>query len=137
MMTNVEIMNLVHQFEACTLPRSQWDHAAHLTVALWYLICFPDAEAVLRICQGIQRYNKSQGIGTTPTGGYHETLTLFWIAIVRQFLAESNPELSLAARAHELILKYGERKNLFRESCSLELIRSPATCQNWAPPDLN
>jgi hypothetical protein len=74
-----EIDRLLRAFEACTLPRSQWNHAAHLTVALWYLVRYSPSEAIQRIRSGIQRYNAAAGIVTTNNSGYHETLTLFWI----------------------------------------------------------
>ena len=32
-----EIENLIRAFKECTLPRRDWTHQDHLTVALWYL----------------------------------------------------------------------------------------------------
>jgi hypothetical protein len=83
-----EIEGLVRGFESHELPRSQWTHGAHLTVALWYLLHYPPAEATQHIRTKIQQYNAAKCIATTPIGGYHETLTLFWIRIVDRFLAE-------------------------------------------------
>ncbi|MDY7014636.1 MAG: hypothetical protein SVX43_13740, partial [Cyanobacteriota bacterium] len=40
-----KIVNLVRAFEERTLPRSRWTHAAHLIVALWYLMQYPESEA--------------------------------------------------------------------------------------------
>ncbi len=40
-----EILALVRRFEDCTLPREEWTHAAHLTVALWHLLQFDWPEA--------------------------------------------------------------------------------------------
>lgn len=74
-----EIESVVSKFQQTCLPRQEWTHAAHLTVACWYLGCYPLPDAIAHIRQGIQRYNQAIGILTTPTGGYHETLTLFWI----------------------------------------------------------
>jgi hypothetical protein len=80
---------LVRSFEDCTLPRSEWTHAAHLTIALWYLVNFPQTDAIQRIRVGIQRYNAAIGIETTPNSGYHETLTLFWANTVHQFMMQN------------------------------------------------
>lgn len=44
--TTEEINNLITSFEDCTLPRCQWTHAAHLTVALWYLTQYEVKEAI-------------------------------------------------------------------------------------------
>ncbi len=79
---------LVRSFENCTLPRSEWTHAAHLTVALWYLVNYPKPEATQQIRMGIQRYNAAIRIQITKDSGYHETLTLFWAQIVHQFIID-------------------------------------------------
>ncbi|XGV99988.1 MAG: hypothetical protein ACAF41_13770 [Leptolyngbya sp. BL-A-14] len=79
---------LVEAFEDCTLPRSQWTHAAHLTVALWYLVHYPPSTAIDRMREGIQRYNAAMNIRQTLNGGYHETITLFWLWIGQWYLAE-------------------------------------------------
>jgi hypothetical protein len=74
-----EIKILIREFDACTLSRHQWEHQAHLTVALWYLTHYSQPKATNYIRNGIQRYNLAQGIKTTKDSGYHETITLFWI----------------------------------------------------------
>ena len=79
---------LVAAFESQTLPRSEWTHRAHLLVALWYLNHYPFEQAVRRIREGIQKYNDSQGIEMTPKGGYHETMTMFYIYTIADFLRQ-------------------------------------------------
>src|ERR1044071_9403468 len=120
--TTEEILALVRGFEDCTLPREEWTHAAHLTVALWHLLQYDWPEAVRRVRLGIQRYNAAHGIRTTPTGGYHETLTLFWLRTVRAFLELGRNEArSLVALANDLVaahdsklpLEYYTRERLF------------------------
>src|ERR1044072_8867483 len=101
--TTEEIFALVRRFEDCTLPRVEWTHAAHLTVALWHLLQFEWPEAVVRVRTRIKRYNAAHGIVETPTGGYHETLTPFWLRVVRPFLeAERNEARALLHLANEL-----------------------------------
>jgi hypothetical protein len=133
--TTGEILALVRRFEDCTLPREEWTHAAHLTVALWHLLQYDWPDAVRRVRLGIQRYNAAHGIRTTPTGGYHETLTLFWLRRVRAFLEGGRNEArSLVALANELVatadrslpLAYYTRERLF----------SPEARAGWVEPDL-
>ena len=133
--TSEEMFELLRRFEDCTLPREEWTHAAHLTVALWHLLQFDWPEAVARVRRGIKRYNATHGIVTTPTGGYHETLTLFWLRAVRTFLeAERNEGRSLVSLANELVatadtglpLRHYTRERLF----------SPEARANWVEPDL-
>ncbi len=133
--TTGEILALVRRFEDCTLPREEWTHAAHLTVGLWHLLEYDWPEAVARVRAGIQRYNAAHGIRTTPTGGYHETLTLFWLRRVRAFLETGRNEArSLVALANDLAdsadkslpLKFYTRERLF----------SAEARAFWVEPDL-
>lgn len=132
--TTGEILLLVRGFEDCTLPREEWTHAAHLTVALWHLLEFDWPEAVERVRRGIKRYNAAHGIVTTPTGGYHETLTVFWLRHVRSFLeAGRNEARSLVALANELIATAD--KNLPLEHYTRERLLSPEARAAWVEPD--
>ena len=122
-------------FEDCTLPRTEWTHAAHLTVALWHLLEFDWAEAVERVRLGIKRYNAAHGIVTTPTGGYHETLTIFWLRHVRSFLEMGRNEArSLVALANELAA--GADKSLPLEYYTRERLFSTEARAAWVEPDL-
>jgi hypothetical protein len=129
-----EIAALVAAFDDTTLPRPQWTHAAHLTVALWYLLRYEPAEATALIRSGIQRYNAAQGIETTPTGGYHETLTLFWIRCVRAYLAEHTRDTPLVVLANGLCARYDKNTPLKYYTC--ERLFSPEARAGWVAPDL-
>ena len=64
-----QIRSFIRAFEQCTLPRSEWTHSAHLTVAMWYLIERSEIEATTLIRNGILRYNGANGIKTQPLAG--------------------------------------------------------------------
>jgi hypothetical protein len=133
--TTGEILALVRRFEDCTLPREEWTHAAHLTVALWHLLQYDWPEAVRRVRLGIQRYNAAHGIRTTPTGGYHETLTLFWLRTVRAFLeGERNEARSLVRLANELAATAD--RSLPLAHYTRERLFSPEARAHWVEPDL-
>ena len=133
--TSEEMFELLRRFGDCTLPRGEWTHAAHLTVALWHLLQFDWPEAVARVRRGIQRYNAAHGIVTTPTGGYHETLTLFWMRTVRAFLeAERNEARALVHLANELAATYD--KSLPLSHYTRERLFSPEARAGWVEPDL-
>lgn len=129
-----EIKKVVEAFESCTLPRAQWTHAAHLTVAFWYLVCYPLPEAAEKIRGGIQRYNESQGIKQTKDGGYHETLTLFWIRLVRHYLTTVTLEGHLVVLLNEMLRRYG--RQLPFEYYSRDRLLSWEARQHWLEPDL-
>ncbi|MDQ3010979.1 MAG: hypothetical protein M3X11_09800 [Acidobacteriota bacterium] len=130
-----EIFGLVRGFETGTLPRAQWTHRAHLTVACWYLVCHAEPDATLRIREGIKKYNSSQGIVTTKERGYHETMTLFWAKMVRGYLAKTTLERPLAHIVNDLVVHYSD-KNLPFEYYSRDRLMSDEARMNWMEPDL-
>jgi hypothetical protein len=133
--TTGEILSVVRGFEDCTLPRNRWTHAAHLTVALWHLLQFDWPDAVARVRRGIKRYNAAHGIVTTPTGGYHETLTLFWLRHVRLFLEDGRNEArSLVSLANDLIATAD--KNLPLAFYTRDRLFSTEARAAWVEPDL-
>jgi hypothetical protein len=133
--TTEEILSLVRRFDDCTLPREEWTHAAHLTVALWHLLQYDWPVAVARVRLRIQRYNAAHGVASTPTGGYHETLTLFWLDRVRAFLEGGRNEArSLVSLANELTATAD--KSLPLEYYTRALLFSAEARARWVEPDL-
>ncbi len=133
--TTNEIESLVRAFEDHTLPRSQWTHQVHLTVALWYIVHYPQQEAIQRIRKGIQQYNAANEIQTTPTGGYHETITLFWIHMVQQFLAQHCLNTCNPETINTLIHHCGDPALPFRYY-SRDRLMSWEARSTWVEPDV-
>ncbi|HEV7858946.1 MAG TPA: hypothetical protein VGO91_10050 [Pyrinomonadaceae bacterium] len=131
-----EVLALIRDFKFCTLPRQQWTHRAHLTVALWHQLRYPWPEAVKLMREGIKRYNDAHGIVQTRESGYHETMTLFWMRLVREYLkgAASGQRCSLASLANELVARHP--KNLPLVYYSRERLMSWEAREHWVSPDL-
>lgn len=131
-----EIEHLISAFESCMLPRGEWNHRAHLTVGLWYLVRHEKAEATELIRQNIQKYNRAHGILTTKESGYHETITLFFIRVVSKYLSEAgSASSSIVALLNGLIASYGD-KNLPLRYYSKERLMSWEARTRWVEPDL-
>jgi hypothetical protein len=133
--TSAEVLRLVREFDACSLPRTEWTHHAHLVVALCYLVRHEEAVATTLIRDGIRRYNKACGIETTQTSGYHETITLFYIRAIGKFLSAASRDCTLATLANSLIHACGD-KNLPLEYYSRERLMSWEARVGWVEPDL-
>jgi len=134
--TAKELEHFVKAFEACTLPKSLWTHQAHLTVGLWYLTRQDVGEATLNIRYGIQRYNESCGVLMTRDGGYHETITLFYIWAIGKYLQQTDRHRSLARLTKELLDgPWGDRKLPFTYY-SKERLMSWEARTRWIEPDL-
>lgn len=130
-----EVVELIRGFESGQLPRAQWTHRAHLTIACWYLVCYPEPEATRRIRAGIQSYNQAQGIPTTKERGYHETITLFWVRMIRHYLSKATLECSLVFLLNDLLQRYAN-KNLPFEYYSRAHLLSCAARGEFVEPDL-
>ena len=131
-----EIENLIQAFENCTLPRSEWTHQAHLIVALWYLSHYSQPVATNCIRDRIQHYNHATDIKTTADSGYHETLTLFWIRIVYQYLTcNQGKHASLVDLANGLI-QHGGNPRLPLAYYSRDRLMSWEARRSWIDPDL-
>ena len=128
--TTEEILALVRGFEDCTLARERWTHAAHLTVALWYLTHAPMNEATERMRRGLQRFIAHHG-----KQGYHETITLFWLKLVRHFLDQADANRPLPDLANELLARFGNSQFLFAHY-SRELVHTATAKTTWLEPDL-
>lgn len=92
-----DIADLVRRFEDQSWPLEDWHHRQHLIVATWYLTTLPFEEASRRIREGIQAYNARHGIAQTPQGGYHETLTVALIRLIRREIAAGGSDAAPAA----------------------------------------
>jgi len=124
-----EVSKLVRAFETCTIHPAEFKHYQHLAIALWYVSNFSYDEATLRARTGIQKLAAAYG-----KMGYHETITLFWLEIVREFFARSNAG-SIAELANELAAECAD-KNLIRDYYSEDLLTSDRAKKGWIAPDL-
>jgi hypothetical protein len=136
-MTDGEVPRLVARFEDCTLPKEEWTHQAHLTVGLWYASRLPHEEALVAVRDGIRRLNAAHGVPTTPTRGYHETITRFYMRVLCHYVAheEERPVAGWDLRVRRLLARYGDRELALRYY-SKERLMSPEARFGWVEPDL-
>jgi hypothetical protein len=122
-------------FEDGTLPKSEWTHGAHVATAANYLFD-SNFEAVLPLMRSrISAYNLAVGGANTPTSGYHETLTHFWLVIVADLLHSEHPESRLTA-ARQAVTAFGEARTLHTLYYSGDVVKDPSARQTWLEPDL-
>lgn len=133
--TDDEVTALFEAFEKRTLLKENWTHAAHLTVALCYCLNYPFGAARNLMRDGIYWLNDAHGTPNTETSGYHETLTCFWMTMVRDFLAKRRKDEGLAVLANDLVAASGDSK-LPLKFYSCELLFSVKARMEYVPPDL-
>src|SRR5215831_12629823 len=128
-----DIEKLIRGFENHTLPYSEWTHQAHMIVAMWYLIHPPGGDITETIREGIRSYNVACGVKNTDTSGYHETITIFWIWVIRRYLSTKGNE-SIVDLANDMIGRYD--KSFPLEYYSRDLLMSSDARRLWREPDL-
>jgi hypothetical protein len=136
-MSRSGVPRLVAQFQDCTLPRAEWTHQAHLAVALWYAARLPFEKALPEMREGIRRLNAAHGVPTTPTRGYHETITRFYLRVICDYVAmeEERRADDWTTRVARLLARYGERDLPLRHYTKERLMSAEARF-GWVEPDL-
>jgi len=125
----------LHAFFHHTLPKAQWTHAAHVTLAAC-LLHQGDLPSVLPVVRNaISSYNVSVGTQNTDTSGYHETLTIFWLRVVAQSLRQS-PSASRLQAVRSIVASYGAERSLHRLYYSSDIVTCSAARRAWVEPDL-
>ena len=125
-----EIVDLVRRFESCAIRPEDFRHYQHLTVALWYVQKFPYDIASEKMRSGIQKLAAAYG-----KTGYHETITWFWLLIVREFAADSASAESICDLANRLAASCTGKK-VINEYYSADLLTTPDAKEHWVEPDL-
>lgn len=121
------------QFEAGSLPRAQWSHAAHLAVATVTVHVGGGVDAVRA---RILAYNETQGIVSTPDYGYHETLTCFWVDRIRELIAGLGRGASAYDAARTAVAAFAHRGQLHNLYYSYDLLSDRTARARYLPPDI-
>ena len=132
-----DVMALVQQFEECTLPAPAWDHSAQLTVSLWYLLHQQEEwQATELLIRAVRRYCRVHGQRVLRDGGYHETRTVFWLAIARRYLKHRKQGGSALDLIQDFLAEYGANERLILEHYRSATLRSCEARYFWVEPDL-
>lgn len=122
---------LVDAFERRLLPKPMWTHEAHLVVCRATVQRLGPAAALDHLRGAIRSYNEATGVANTATGGYHETVTAYYVGAVHALVvASAGPALDelfahpSCSRTAPLV--HWSRERLFSVEARLA----------WLPPDL-
>lgn len=119
----------------CTLPKEEWSHEAHLKVGLWHLLKYSPIEAMCHLRDGIRQYNTACGVANTDTSGYHETITQFYVTIIKYFLEGQDIHQPVDRLATKLLKTYEDHNLVFTYYSKERLMSKEARC-HWVEPDL-
>lgn len=124
-----EILSVVRGFENGTISRADWRHAEHLTVALFYVFHHDYETALAKMRGGIFNLLKAFEVDFSKEMPYHETLTVFWLKTVGNFVKFRHGE-SLVKIRNELVekfdkdypLKFYSREFLFSDEARAKFV---------------
>ena len=134
--SDAEIEHIGEGLLACTLPRAEWTHEAHLAATTYLLTQRPDIAIDKELPGIIRRYNESVGGVNDDTQGYHETITRVFLHGVRLFLAEADPGEPLHELINELLLSPMGRRDWPLRFYSAERLFSVDARRRFVPPDV-
>jgi len=134
--SDAEIDHIGEGLLACTLPRAEWTHEAHLAATTYLLTRRPDIAIDKELPVIIRRYNESVGGVNDDTQGYHETITRVFLHGVRLFLAEADPGEPLHELVNELLLSPMGRRDWPLRFYSAERLFSVDARRRFVPPDV-
>jgi hypothetical protein len=127
-----DIEAVVQGFESCKTPADDFTHQEHLVVATWYLYGSTEGEALAKMKKGLCRFLNHHGVGLEK---YNETITLFWLKMVRQVEAGLTTTASLTEVANAALEQLGNSKLIF-DYYSEERAKSEEARTRWVEPDL-
>lgn len=122
-------------FLACTLPKSEWTHEAHLGTCAWLILRRPEIAVERDLPDLIRRYNTSVGGVNDDHQGYHETITQVSIIGVRGVLAGREGD-GLVASVNAVLADAVGRRDWPLRFYSRERLFSVPARRGFVEPDL-
>jgi len=132
-MDETYLRSLIAGFEDGSWPVAEFHHMQHLAVAVHYLTEDPVPMDTLR--DRIRRYNVSQGGENTEDRGYHETITRFWLEIVRAYIAALPAGLTPVDVTRRVVEEFAPKRDLFRDYYDFDVLKSREARAVWIPPN--
>jgi len=132
--TELELVMFLHAFDACTLPKSAWTHAAHIFTGACMVHTLGESAAADYMRDAIRRFNLSVGGQNTPTSGYHETITIFWIKLLAIHQRATQPT-SRIAFATDAVAHFAPQRDLLTRFYDFDVVASTEARHRWIAPN--
>jgi hypothetical protein len=127
-----ELDELMARVRACQVPNAEFTHRNHLAMAACTVF---EGGTLDDIRQAILALNEANKVEQTPTGGYHETLTVAWHALVAAHL-RSLPDETPRLLAVNSVLHALSDKNVILNHYTKDRVMSWEARVAFAAPDV-
>lgn len=127
-----ELDALMARFAAREMPNAEFSHRYHLAMCACMVF---DGHSLDDVRDTILAVNAKNGVEQTTTGGYHETITVAWFALIKTHIA-SLPEETPRLRAVNCVLHEFKDKYALLKHYSRDRIMSWEARKGYIEPDL-
>lgn len=134
--TDTEVHDLVRAFEKRTLPYARWTHGSHLAVGCFYVSTLGYDGALRHMPGRIRRYNEAVGVVNSDSEGYHQTVTVFYLRLIADYLELLPKKVTLAKAVNLLTSSALGGKDFPFRFYSEALLMSVAARHGFVAPDL-
>ena len=133
--SDTEIEHIGEGLIACTLPKSEWTHAAHFAAAIW-LLDHAVNDPLTEMPELIRRYNLSVGTPNTDTDGYHETITIASLRAAKYILSTRKTGEPIYAVVNRLIASEYGKPSWILNYWTKETLFSVKARKHWTKPNV-
>lgn len=124
------VAELVAAFESASVDTSAFHHREHMLVALWFIAHHPEEAALERMRAGLHRL-----LARIGRDAYHETITVFWMRVLRSRLALTDPSARLDVRFAQ-VLDWCDTSRPLNRHYSAARLNDPAARRAFVDPDI-
>ncbi|MEM7116110.1 MAG: hypothetical protein AAF614_26975 [Chloroflexota bacterium] len=135
-MSKLDIKQIIKGFYDRTLPKEEWTHQAHLVIGLDSILNIGLEESMPPIREGIKGYNVASGTPNTDTGGYHETITIFFLHALQAFVAQNGDVGGLEELVERLEESLLTKRPFIFNFYNKELLFTVHARHNWVEPNI-
>ncbi|MFG1403819.1 hypothetical protein [Xanthobacter sediminis] len=133
---HAEIVEVGEGFLARTFPPERYHHREHLIMAAYLLVRYPERNWRAELPDLIRAYNVAAGGVNDDTRGYHHTMTMAFLTIVEEVLAESGRN-DVVAACHAVLNSPAAEQNILLRFWSRDLLFSREARLDWIEPDIS
>ena len=135
MYSNDDFIRIGEKLLDRSLPKAEWTHAAHCAAGIYLMLRRPDIDVARDLPDIIWRYNEASGTANTDSDGYHETITRFYIALIRAYLAAVPGGSSLETLVADFMASPLGARDLALQFWSKDRLMSVEARRVWIAPD--
>jgi hypothetical protein len=126
---------LLQRFREQAIGADEWTHTMHIRVGWLHLRSLGSSRALDQLRTGIRKLNEANGVDNDVPGGYSETITRLWLALIEAAAVGDDVPANSSAdfvAAHPELLDFQRTFTHYRG----ETLDGEPARTGWVEPDL-